>query len=150
MKRLLIIALFLTGTLSASFGQSSVQPSGKSPAIQATLARYLRYPAPASQANKVAKAYVFFNVDESGKVADVSVLNASSVDMVFIVEIKRVMNELPARQPVAAGNYVLPIEFMLEGAGKTVQPQEESKSFVQFVSEQKLLGSVVVVGYTKS
>lgn len=150
MKRFLITALLLTGTLSTSFGQSSAQPSGKSPDIQATLAKYLRYPAPASRANKVAKAYVFFNVNESGKVADVTVLNASSMDMVFIAEIKRVMNELLEQPPVVAGNYVLPIEFLLEGEGKTVQPPEESKSFVQFVSGQNLLGSVVVVGYTRS
>ena len=148
MKRLFIAALLLMGTLSTSFGQSSLSDSNRD--FYRNLAKAMRYPATSSIENKVAKAYVLFNVNELGKVADVSVLNATNVDSPFIQEITRVMNVLPVQPKLTAGTYVLPIEFILEGEGKSIKPREENKSFVQFVSEKKLLESLIVVGYGKS
>ncbi|MBO0951030.1 hypothetical protein [Fibrella forsythiae] len=114
------------------------------------IAKQIRYPAASSKANKVAKAYVFFSVDDLGKIANVSVLNAANVDALFTEEINRVLTALPPLSQSYAGNYVLPVQFQLEGEHKLIAPLEENSAFVKFVKDKSLLGEVVVVGFTKS
>ena len=90
----------------------------------------MRYPVAAQRAEKVAKAYVKFNIDSQGKVAAVQVLNKAHVDAFFNEEISRFMNQLPVQKQTYAGTYVLPVVFELEGIGRVIKPREEGANMV--------------------
>jgi TonB family protein len=149
MKTLSIALVLLVGTMSASLGQAKKQLLSKSSEFYQAIGKNVRYPSASSRANNVAKAYVGFNINEQGSIADVVVLNSTNVDSPFSEEIKRVLTKLPAQSQSDAGSYVIPIQFQLETEQKTIQARDENSDFLTSLKDRKILEEVVVVGYAK-
>ena len=149
MKTLFATLLLAVGTVYGLFGQPTMQSIIKDPAFYNFMAKNVRYPAPASRANKVAKAYVNFTLTDAGNVTDITVLNTINVPTIFTYELERVLKLLPTQKPEYAGNYVVPVSFMMEGRGTSIKPTDESGAFIQNINKEALMSEVIVIGYTK-
>ncbi|MBD2699523.1 energy transducer TonB [Spirosoma sp. BT702] len=147
MKTLFAYLGMLLMTITLTHGQATKSSLTKDSDFLQLMAKSLRYPQSARQAEKVAKAYIEFKIDDLGKVADISVLNPDNVDTSFKEETKRIMSQLPAQKPIYAGKYVLPVIFVLEGSGRVLKPREEAITFVQSLPKESILSEVYVVGY---
>lgn len=150
MKTLFVcLALVLTAA-SLSYGQAVKSSLANDSEFYQSLLKLIRYPSIGQREGKVAKVYVAFNVDDQGEITDIEVLNKDKMDTYFGLEVERSMKLLPVQKPMYAGDYVLPVVFDLEGAGKVIKFREEDMTFVQSLNKESLLKEVHVIGYTTS
>lgn len=149
MKTLVAYSLLLLLTASFTYGQAVKSSLANDSTFRQALLKTMRYPLGALREEKVAKAYIEFEVDRQGKVADVQVLNQAHVDASFYEEINRFMSQLPVRAQTYTGTYILPVMFQLEGTSQLVKPIEEDVSFIQSLPKGSLLENVYVTAYLK-
>ncbi|QKZ12793.1 TonB family protein [Spirosoma sp. KUDC1026] len=148
MKTFFASLAFISFTASLSYGQAGKSSLASNSDFPQSLAKLIRYPSSAQREEKVAKAYVGFNVDAQGEITGVAVLNKGNVDPYFRQEVSRAMKLLPAQKPIYAGNYVLPIVFYLEDTGKALKFREEDAAFFQSLKKDSFLNELHVTGYT--
>lgn len=149
MKTLFACLVCLSLTVSLTHGQVVETSLVNDLDFRQTLSKAIRYPLAAQQAEKVAKAYIEFKVDDQGKVANVQVLNQDNVDSLFTEEINQFMSQLPAQKQTYAGTYILPVVFELEGIGRVIKPREEESSFIQSLQKELLLEDAHITAYIK-
>jgi TonB family protein len=148
MKTFLACLALISFTASLSYGQTEKSSLANNSDFPQSLAKLIRYPSAAQREEKVAKAYVGFNVDAQGEITGVEVLNKGNVDPYFQQEVDRAMKLLPVQKPIYAGNYVLPIVFDLEDTGKAIKFREEDAAFFQSLKKNSFLKELHVTGYT--
>ena len=115
MKRLL--SLLLATLIVPLFGQTNKASLSSDSAFYQAIAKSLRFPAVAQREGRSIKVYVEFTVTKQGEYRDVSIVNAGPVTEPIHQEIDRLWPLLPKPRPEFAGNYVIPLLFMLGEGG---------------------------------
>jgi TonB family protein len=111
MKAFMCLVFLLTPT-TASFSQVSEPVLTTDVIFNRTALKELRFPSEAFRQEKSVRVYVRFTVTQEGEYEDVSIANSEPIDESFQKELDRFWPKLPKQDPLYAGLYVIPINFL--------------------------------------
>lgn len=143
-----LLWLFLAITLHPSYGQSSDSALFNSVTFNRAVAENIRFPPSAQRLGKSIRVYVSFTLTDKGTYQDVAVINHEPIHESLKQEIDRLWRTIPNQDPSCAGNYVVPISFMLgEGGPDRLKPIFNQKDKFMKQDSYTLLKEVLVTGY---
>src|SRR5207237_1736743 len=112
------------------------------------VAKNVRFPATAQRLGKSVRVYVGFTLTNKGSYQNVAVINHNPIDESLKLEVDRLWHTLPDQDPKYAGNYVIPISFMLgEGGPNRLKPISNQDDKFTKQDAYILLNEVSVIGY---
>lgn len=155
MKKLFLCSLLVLSAAVLSFGQAATPSLNTDSTFRHSLLALARYPKTAQEAGKTGRVYVDFTIDTRGQITNIDFLNSNTVDNSFLKAARQLMEQLPVQKPTYAGDYVLPVAFLLEPATGTIHQPSESdraafdRTFVQLSHSRSLLNELSVMAYAR-
>ena len=147
MKFFHLLALLVV-IIGSSFGQINKSTLASNPAFEQAVAKQVRFPAVAQRLGKSVRVYVGFLLTDRGNYQDVAVINLGSIDESLKQEVDRLWHILPKQDPKYAGDYVIPIDFMLgEDGPDQVKPISNQEDQFGKQGRYTLLKKVSVTGW---
>lgn len=148
MKFFLLLSLLVV-IVCPSFGQMNRSTLSSNPAFDRAVAKNVRFPAVAQRLGKSVRVYIGFTLTDEGTYQDVAVVNLAPIEESLKQEVDRLWHILPNQDPKYAGNYIIPIAFMLgEGGPDRLRPISNLEDKFTKQGTYTLLKEVSVTGYT--
>ena len=145
---LLITLLVAVICICPSFGQINRPTLLGNPAFEQAVIKNLRFPAAAQRLGKSIRVYVSFTLSDKGSYQEVAVVNLGPIDKSLKQEIDRLWHILPNQYPKYAGDYVIPIAFMLgEGGPERLKPISNQDDKLTKQGTYTLLKELSVTGW---
>ncbi|RYC66575.1 hypothetical protein [Spirosoma sordidisoli] len=143
-----LLWLLLVAVISSTRGQVNQSALINNPDFGRAVAKSVRFPAVAQRLGKSIRVYVGFTLTDKGGYQDIAVINQNPIDESLKLEVDRLWHVLPDQNPKCAGNYVIPISFMLGegGPNKLKQISNQDDKFIK-QGDYTLLKEVSVIGY---
>lgn len=130
------------------FGQINGSTLVSNPAFYQVVAKQVRFPAAEQRLGKSVRVYVGFTLTGKGTYQDVAVVNLGLIDESLKQEVDRLWHVLPRQDPKYAGDYVIPIAFMLgEGKPDRLKPISDQEAQFNKQGSYTLLKEVSVTGW---
>lgn len=142
----LLLLVFLA---QVAVAQESNSTLNQDPVFTTILKRRLKYPRQAQLSNRYNRVFAGFNVDDRGRVQDISILNHSvEGDYVgFEQTIITALKKLPSLNLRYTGSYILPISFILvDYRQKDRQFVPKDTLYVQDLAGRVILNEIKVLG----
>lgn len=144
----LLLWLFLVATICPSHGQINKPNLISNFAFNRAVKKNIHFPSVAQRLGKSVRVYVSFTLTDKGSYENVAVVNHGPVDESFKQEVDRLWHILPNQDPAYAGNYVIPISFMLgENGPNRLKPISNQDDTFTKQDTYVLLDEVSVIGY---
>ncbi|MPR33630.1 energy transducer TonB [Salmonirosea aquatica] len=140
--------LFLLAATTASFSQANEPLLTTDVIFDRTALKELRFPSEAFRQEKSVRVYVRFTLTSEGEYDDVSIVNSEPVDESFQKELDRFWPKLPKQDPLYAGLYVIPINFLYgeRGTGKPKPISNETDTIAE-VRSYRILSELPILSY---
>lgn len=108
-------------TQSDSYVSSKI-PIRNDPVFTQTLHQQIVYPGVAWIQAVYSRVYAGFEVDQQGRVKNVTILSPSNAGMGFVDVVRAGLEKLPILNPTFAGTYALPVAFTYTNQKESKQP----------------------------
>jgi len=143
-----LLWLLLLAIIHPSRGQLNRSALNNNLDFGQVVAKKVRFPAATQRLGKSVRVYVGFTLTDRGSYQNVAVINQGYIDESLKQEVDRLWHILPDQDPTCAGNYVIPISFMLgEGGPDRLKPISNQEDKFTKLGAYTLLKEVSVTGY---
>ncbi len=124
---------------SASYVSSSV-PISNDPVFAQALHQHIIYPGAAWIQAIYSRVYAGFDVDQQGRVKNVTILSPDNAGMGFSEVVRAGLEKMPPLNPSFAGTYALPVAFIYTNQREGKQPHIP----VNRLSDDRLAGRTLL------